>query len=227
MTGDADMRLTSSYADGVLTISGPISQRVAFRSIENASLIGGAGNNVLDATTFWGPVKLDGKSGNDTLFGSQSDDILFGGEGNDLLNGYGGVDQLFGHAGNDILVGGSGNDILRGGDGEDLLVGGHAFNFDSYSPVEKRTALVAAWGSADAYADRVNLLLNTGVPVGSEQVKLTPAFNVFDDGQIDTLFGDSGLDWFFAATTGSSSEIGLTSGGLRDLALDEILTPLI
>lgn len=227
VTGDADMRLASSYADGFLTITGRIGQRVAFRSIENATLIGGAGNNVLDATTFWGPVKLDGKSGNDTLFGSQSDDILFGGEGNDLLNGYGGVDQLFGHAGNDILVGGNGTDILRGGDGEDLLVGGHAINFDFYNAAEKRTALVAAWGSADAYADRVNLLLNTGVPVGSEQVKLTPASNVFDDGEVDTLFGDSGLDWFFAATTGASSEIGLASGGLRDLALDEILTPLI
>ena len=149
-----------------------------------------------------------------------------GGEGNDVLNGYGGDDQLLGYAGNDILVGGSGKDVLRGGDGEDLLIGGHAIYFDFYSSAINRSAIVAAWVSAEAYAERVNLLLNTGVSAGTDQFRLTPASTVFDDSEIDTLFGNLGVDWFFAAISGPSSENGLASGGLRDLAVGEVVTPL-
>ena len=226
MTGNADMLLTSGFSNGLLTISGAISQRVAFRNIEEASLTGGAGNNVLDATTFSGPAKLYGQAGDDSLFGSQYDDILIGGPGNDLLVGYTGVDRLFGQAGSDILVGGGGADFLRGGDGEDLVIGGHAVYFDHYTDAGDRSAMVAAWVSAEAYADRVNQMLNTGVQGSDGQIKLTPTSTVFDDGEVDTLFGDASLDWFFAATTGPSSEIGLASGGLRDLELGEVLTLL-
>ena len=223
MAGNADMSLTNE----MLTVSGEINERVAIRNVEEATLIGGAGNNVLDATVFSGPATLVGEAGDDTLFGSQFDDVLFGGPGNDLLMGYYGKDRLHGDAGNDILVGGGGADVLRGGGGEDLLIGAHSAHFDRYARPTDRDALFTAWIAPESYADRVNRLLNTGVTGANGLVKLTPANTVFEDGIVDTLFGEDGFDWFFAATTGSNSEVGLASGGLRDLGVDEVLTPLI
>ncbi len=73
--------------------------------IEQASLFGGASNNVLDASAFTlGPVELSGLGGNDLLIGGAGNDTLLGGDGHDLLEGRGG---------NDALNGGSGNDRYR------------------------------------------------------------------------------------------------------------------
>ncbi|MCI4662830.1 MAG: Ig-like domain-containing protein [Neomegalonema sp.] len=79
-----------------------------------------------------GAEKLDGKSGNDSLFagagddvmrGRDGDDLLVGGAGNDQIEGDDGADMLFGEAGDDKLRGREGDDILRGGDGADRLYG--------------------------------------------------------------------------------------------------------
>jgi Ca2+-binding RTX toxin-like protein len=74
-------------------------------SIEEASLSGGAGNNILDAAAFTGPVTLDGGAGNDLLVGGGGSDRVAGGDGNDTLRG---------GLANDTLVGGLGNDSLDG-----------------------------------------------------------------------------------------------------------------
>lgn len=58
-------------------------------------------------------TQMDGRGG---------DDRLFGGPGKDTLIGYSGHDSLLGGAGNDELTGGSGADLLRGGDDSDLAV---------------------------------------------------------------------------------------------------------
>lgn len=101
--------------------------------IEQASLTGGVGNNILDASIFTGRVTLDGGAGNDSLrggagadslIGGTGDDTLKGGAGNDTLKGGAGNDRLLGQAGNDILLGGAGNDTLNGGLGIDTLNGG-------------------------------------------------------------------------------------------------------
>ena len=56
--------------------------------------------------------RLEGRGGNDTLFGSAAPDRLIGGDGNDFLDGAGSrtgaLDTLDGGAGNDTLAGGSG-----------------------------------------------------------------------------------------------------------------------
>lgn len=92
--------------------------------LEVASLMGGAGNDVLDARAFTlGGVTLDGGAGNDSLMGSPQADLLLGGDGDDILNGGLGNDRLFGGAGNDGLSGYRGGDFLSGGDGKDTLFG--------------------------------------------------------------------------------------------------------
>ncbi|MEF8748709.1 MAG: calcium-binding protein [Candidatus Accumulibacter propinquus] len=93
--------------------------------IEQAWLVGGAGNNTLNAVAFTlGETLLDGGAGNDLLTGGAGSDSLLGGSGDDTINGGAGSDALAGEAGNDVLAGGAGNDRLLGGSGDDTLNGG-------------------------------------------------------------------------------------------------------
>jgi len=55
---------------------------------------------------------LDGRGGDDLLFGYRGRDTLLGGPGNDLLDGGKGADVLVGGPGDDILVGGGGPDVF-------------------------------------------------------------------------------------------------------------------
>lgn len=63
-------------------------------NIQFAVLVGGAGANAFDASSFGGQVTLTGAGGNDTLIGSGNDDQLTGGDGNDHIDGGGGSDTL-------------------------------------------------------------------------------------------------------------------------------------
>lgn len=93
-------------------------------SIENALLIGGAGNNTLDASGFGGTAVLSGGFGNDVLKAGAKNSLLQGESGNDTLIGGAGIDDLRGDNGDDSLEGGGGNDALFGGEGNDTLNGG-------------------------------------------------------------------------------------------------------
>ncbi|MFM7741123.1 MAG: SBBP repeat-containing protein [Planctomycetota bacterium] len=74
---------------------------IGHEGIEYAQLIGGAEDNILDASGFNGMVSLYGLDGNDFLRGTSWDDELSGGDGDDVL---------FGGLGNDSLNGGAGRD---------------------------------------------------------------------------------------------------------------------
>ncbi len=93
-------------------------------SIEAAFIIGGGGDDILDASAFTGGGLAGARV---TLFGSDGNDTIKGSSGNDNLQGGSGTDQIFGGAGNDEIYAGSNtqltSDILVGGFGSDLLVG--------------------------------------------------------------------------------------------------------
>ena len=75
-------------------------------------------------------VLLEGRGGDDTLFGATGPDgfgtpsVLRGGEGNDLITGQGEGDILEGGSGNDTIDGGPSGTTVNGGAGNDLLTGG-------------------------------------------------------------------------------------------------------
>lgn len=188
-------------------------------------LSGGSGDDLLMSSNF--PSVLRGGDGNDILVGGHGNDQLVGGDGNDVLNGGYGNDVLRGEDGDDILVGGEGADRLFGGNGDDILIGGFGFQLQPMLS-DSTTALMAirdAWTSNDPYSTRVVQLRDTGVGPGNAlRLRLGNTANdlVRLDGTLDTLFGDAGLDWFFA----SSVESTHATRGVRDLSLDEVLTLL-
>lgn len=135
-----DITLTDTVLQGL--------RRDLLTGIENAVLIGGSGNDRIEASQFSGAVTLDGGAGDDTLRGGSSNDELLGGFGNDSIQA---------GAGNDILDGGEGNDQLNGEAGDDQvnkyelvrsimpmpvirpLPFNHSFNMTSYGGVRTIT----------------------------------------------------------------------------------------
>ncbi len=107
---DTDFLLTDSRLTG-LGVD-------ALTGIDQAFLVGGAGDNVLDASAFTrGVAKLQGASGNDVLRGGAANDLLSGGLGDDELDGGAGKDRLVGGGGADTFVFGTiegGSDKVSG-----------------------------------------------------------------------------------------------------------------
>lgn len=89
----------------------------------NDRLVGGAGNDVLDATSTSGSTRQIGDAGHDTMYGSKQVDRFWGGDGNDTIRAGDRIDFIRGGPGNDKMYGGDGNDIFDGADGNDQMLG--------------------------------------------------------------------------------------------------------
>ena len=109
----------------------------------NDTLIGGDANDIIKGE-FDGAAGdgaegndwIEGRGGNDTLYGDGADggeggaDTILGGSGNNLLWGDGGdgaegrADSLIGGTGNDTIIGHTGSDFIDGVAGNNLLIGG-------------------------------------------------------------------------------------------------------
>ena len=125
------------------------------------------------------PAILEGGAGNDRLRSGGGPSILLGGPGDD---------DLVGGNARDVLIGGDGGDHLRGGADDDLLIGGGTIWDDAPAVLLQ---ILAEWTSADSYAMRIDTLRN-----GTGGVPKLDSTTVFDDGDVDTLHGNQGLDWF-------------------------------
>ena len=100
--------------------------------ISLVSVLGNAGDDVVDLTRIAlastvsggdGADRIAGGAGKDSLSGNAGKDRISGGGGNDRVAGNGGRDKLAGGAGNDRLYGGSSGDWLAGESGSDTLFG--------------------------------------------------------------------------------------------------------
>lgn len=161
-------------------------------------LDGGGGDDELRGGT--GPDVMIGANGNDVLLGEAGNDLLLGGRGADILVGGDGFDWLDAGSGRDILFGGRGSDLLQGRGGDDILISGYT-SFDD--DVHTLQLIRNEWVSSRSYEQRVLNLSghgsglaengNTHLVLGGSEA------TVFDDGSIDLLFGQAGMDWFFGA----------------------------
>ena len=86
-------------------------------------LKGGAGNDTYNVGGVTQASTLEGRAGNDALYGGNGNDTLLGGNGNDSIYGRGGNDSVNAGAGNDKVYVSDidGNDTLIGGAGNDFL----------------------------------------------------------------------------------------------------------
>jgi Ca2+-binding RTX toxin-like protein len=179
-----------------------------------------------------------GYGGNDTLQltgGVAVQAFLFGGDGNDTLDARGsaannvlvgdaGTDYLYGGSGRDLLIGGRGADTLRGGGGDDILIGGYTVYDANLTAL---CAIMKEWGRTDAnssYSTRVkNLTDGTGSLNrlnGSYFLTAKTVKTVYDDAAIDSLYGEAGLDWFFARTSDKYKD------KLNDKSSGEVVTQI-
>lgn len=93
-------------------------------SLERATFLAGAGNDVLDASQVAIPILARGDEGDDQLTAGKSDDTVAGGAGNDAIVGGAGKDTLIGGLGDDRFTWnpGDGTDVIRGNAGTDTSI---------------------------------------------------------------------------------------------------------
>jgi Ca2+-binding RTX toxin-like protein len=135
--------------------------------------------------------------------------LIHGGSGNDHLNGGGGSNILLGGSGNDHLNGGSARDILIGGDGEDRIVGNRGEDMLVGGRLADDVHFLALLDLLDRW--------NEDVPFADRVADLQDEIDAIfaDDGDLDTLTGASGEDWFIlgAGDTATDSSSGNGGGG--------------
>lgn len=81
------------------------------------------------------------------------------------------------------------------------------------------------WTRTDAnYSTRVKHLNGSlsGGQNGSYFLTAKTVHTVYDDAAIDSLFGEAGLDWFFARKSGSTSK----KDKVNDLSTGEVVTAI-
>lgn len=93
-------------------------------SLQRATFLAGAGNDVLDASQVAIPIVARGDEGDDQLTTGKSDDTVAGGLGNDVIVGGAGKDTLIGGLGDDRFTWnpGDGTDVIRGNAGTDTSI---------------------------------------------------------------------------------------------------------
>ncbi len=113
--------ILTEQADDVQGDSDSVGMQIDGRGGDD-TIFGGSGSDSLAGGT--GNDTLSGGAGDDTLSGGDGADILVGGDGNDFLYGDAGDDSIYGLSGNNFMAGGSGNDSMLGGSGHDEIYGG-------------------------------------------------------------------------------------------------------
>jgi V8-like Glu-specific endopeptidase len=96
------------------------------RSATGDWLLGGQGQDSIDASASHGDNILNGNLGNDTLIGGAGADTLRGGQGDDVIHAGPGRAWISGDLGANTIFGGQGLDTLHAGPGHDVVNGWHA-----------------------------------------------------------------------------------------------------
>jgi cyclophilin family peptidyl-prolyl cis-trans isomerase len=185
-------QLTVKSSYHLLTVSGTIGGTHVNQSFQTASVHGlvanlGDGDDSLKITGSKSlPVFVDAGDGNDVVSDSAGAAILVGGDGDDRLTG---------SSSRDLLIGGNGRDVLTGGGGEDILIDGTTAYDHNLAAL---LAIEVQWLSPTPRAQRMaDIAGGTGSFVSPLGVSLQPGVTVFNDGDVDQIFGDSS-DWIFS-----------------------------
>jgi Ca2+-binding RTX toxin-like protein len=155
---------------------------------------------------------INGGNGSDAVIAGAGNDVINGGDGNDALVGLDGNDSIDGGNGDDILLGMSGADTIFGGAGSDLIIGG-IVNDDPEGMVD---GIVGEWWSGDTYGNRVGHVTGS-LSGGVNPLPFVVNSTVFDDGEVDQVFGNADEDLFYITIgqdLASDVAVGETTVGL-------------
>ena len=150
----------------------------------NDKLYGYVGDDIIRGGN--GDDEVYGGLGHDRLFGDDGQDKLFGGDGDDEIDGGAGSDEVFGGDGSDKIVGGDGHDKLFGGDGDDDIEGG--LGDDEIYGESGHNQLSGGAGQDTIYG-------------GDEADEISGGLDedtIFGGGGDDAIRGDAGRDAVFA-----------------------------
>ncbi|MHC4404873.1 MAG: calcium-binding protein, partial [Planctomycetota bacterium] len=165
--------------------------------VEKAVLIGGDGDNALDAHNFSGDVVLVGGAGNDSLYGGLANDTLEGGGGDDLLSGgYGSDTYVF--QGEDLGSNAIDEPTDNSGDTVDLSGFGAPATVNLGS-TQKQTVSPGQLDLTFTGDEAIDNAIGTAF----SDVILGNALNnkISGGGGLDSLNGGDGDDWLTAGTT--------------------------
>jgi Ca2+-binding RTX toxin-like protein len=179
--------LTSGFAE-VERYTFNTSAEVHFTGNSNTEwIIGGSGNDILDAGSSGKGVELNGRAGNDLVSGSNLSDQLDGGTGADIMRGYDGNDSYYVDNAKDEV-----KEILTGGNSDTVhstVSLAHLFDFVEDVMLDGSAALNATGNDLDntLVGNSANNILDGGA--GKD--------TLYGVGGNDTLTGGSGADSFF------------------------------
>jgi Ca2+-binding RTX toxin-like protein len=96
------------------------------RSTVGDWLLGGQGQDSIDASASTGANVVNGNVGSDTIVGGSGADTLHGGKGDDVIRAGAGQAWISGDLGTNAIYGGGGMNTFDAGPGHDLVAGWHA-----------------------------------------------------------------------------------------------------
>jgi RTX calcium-binding nonapeptide repeat (4 copies) len=137
-------------------------------------------------------IVVNGRTGDDGLFGYAGGDEMNGRAGDDALRGLEGNDTIGGQGGDDALSGGAGGDDLNGGFGDDELTGGQGadtFVFRSLRNGSVETDTIADY--REGQIDTIDLAGGPERIAGDERVGGVWELTLTGDGDVIRLPGVS------------------------------------
>lgn len=209
-TNKANEALSASSYTGALTI-GNIAQ--------DATVIGGSGNDSITVTTASKKVVAQLGAGNDIFVGSSTaaNDTVDGGTGNDTLTGSTGVDQLTGGDGSDVFVLSGVIAVAN----RDVITDFSSGN-DKIAIATAQTTVATAAGnnavfdevSTSLVSGAASFVLGTGASgktsTTADVIEITTALSAFGDLSKDTTNGTELLK-ALSSTSTAASDIGLAT----------------
>lgn len=185
--------------------------------VDVESVLGGNGNDSINASGITNAVSLYGGAGADSLTSGTGNDSLEGGAGNDSLVAGSGDDTLNGLANNDTMSGGDGNDLFQTGsaaDGSDTLSGGNGIDKADYSGRSNPLTITlntsiddGESGELDKVGVDVESVFGGGAADTISASTLTTSVSLYGAGGADTITGGSGAD-YLEGGSGNDSMVG-------------------
>ncbi|MBI1321701.1 hypothetical protein GC170_00730 [bacterium] len=191
-------------------------QAYAFAS----TVLGGLGNDRIDATGLNVPVSIYGGSGDDSLTGGSADDYLAGEAGYDFLTGAGGFDLVEGGSEGDYIYwnAGDGVDYIDGGTGENSLVftgaaadSNHFVLLTDDDPATGGRLTLINGGLIDGHVDFASVQLVRMIGGTGKDSFLIPDLTGTDIKVIEADFGiDSSADELIVSGTDNADDVTIT-----------------